>query len=68
VPLTSTQALTNATLPYVLRLADQGWRDALKADPHLRQGLNVAGGAVTCEPVAEAQGLSYTPTERVLAA
>ncbi|WP_299435989.1 alanine dehydrogenase [uncultured Rhodospira sp.] len=68
VPLTSTQALTNATLPYVLRLADQGWREALKADPHLRRGLNVAGGAVTCEPVAEAQGLSYTPAERVLAA
>ncbi|SDD60755.1 alanine dehydrogenase [Rhodospira trueperi] len=66
VPLTSTQALTNATLPFVLRLADQGWRAALKADPHLRRGLNVAGGQVTCQPVAEAQGLPFTAPETLL--
>jgi alanine dehydrogenase len=66
VPLTSTQALTNATLPYVLRLADEGWRAALRADPHLRRGLNVAGGHVTCQPVAEAQDLPYTPADTVL--
>src|SRR5207247_4969602 len=42
VPLTSTYALNNATLPFVLALADQGWKRALADDPHLRQGLNVA--------------------------
>jgi len=67
VPLTSTLALTNATLPYVLRLADRGWKAALAADPHLRAGLNVAGGKVTCAPVAEAQGLPYVPAEDLLA-
>ena len=66
VPFTSTQALTNATLPYVVRLADQGWRAALKADQHLLRGLNVAGGKITCRPVAEAQGLDFTPAESVL--
>jgi len=68
VPLTSTQALTNATLPYVLRLADLGWRAALAGDEHLRRGLNVHDGKVTCAPVAEAQGLDHTPVETVLAA
>jgi alanine dehydrogenase len=54
VPRTSTFALNNATLPYALALADQGWRRALAADPHLRNGLNIAFGKVTCKPVAEA--------------
>ncbi|HEX3350772.1 MAG TPA: alanine dehydrogenase [Acetobacteraceae bacterium] len=51
VARTATQALGNATLPYVLRLADRGWRAALRADPHLRAGLNVAAGTLTHEAV-----------------
>jgi alanine dehydrogenase len=58
VPVTSTWALTNATLPYVLRLAGLGVRGALESDPGLAQGLNIAGGAVTYEPVAREQGLA----------
>ena len=68
VARTSTFALNNATLRHALALADQGWRAALKADPHLREGLNVAFGQVTCAPVAQAHGLAWTPAERVLAA
>ena len=66
VPRTSTFALTNATLPYVARLANQGWQAALRADEHFRHGLNVHAGRVTCAPVAEAQGLDHTPAEEVL--
>ncbi|MEV0901191.1 alanine dehydrogenase [Actinoplanes sp. NPDC049802] len=62
VPNTSTYALTNATLPYVLRLADLGWRDALRADPALALGLNVHAGALTNDLVGSALGL---PTERI---
>jgi alanine dehydrogenase len=61
VPRTSTFALNNATRPFVLALADKGIRDALNADEHLRNGLNVYDGAVTCRAVAEAQGLPHTP-------
>ncbi|KAA5604161.1 alanine dehydrogenase [Roseospira marina] len=68
VPNTSTYALTNATLPYVLRLANLGWRAALQADPHFRRGLNVANGRITCQPVAEAQGLPFLAAEEALAA
>lgn len=60
VPRTSALALNNATLPYVLALAGRGWRDALRADPHLRDGLNVAEGKVTHPAVAQALGLAYT--------
>lgn len=67
VPATSTAALTNATLPYVLQLADEG-TDALRRDPRLGAGLNVVGGAVTCEPVARAAGMAVTPREDALAA
>jgi len=56
VARTSTLALTQATLPYVLRLAGRGWRAALAADPHLRHGLNVCEGELTCQAVAEALG------------
>jgi alanine dehydrogenase len=56
VPRTSTYALNNATLPFVLQIADQGWRKALTDDEHLRRGLNVAFGKVTCPEVAEALG------------
>ncbi len=66
VPRTSTFALTNATLPYVIRLAEQGWQRALADDPQFRDGLNVVDGKVTCAPVAESQGLEYVPAETVL--
>ena len=65
VARTSTFALNNATLPFVLALADKGWRQAIADDPHLRGGLNVHAGQLTCRPVAEAQGLPYTPAETV---
>lgn len=68
VARTSTYALNNATLPHALRIADMGWRKALLADPHLRAGLNVAAGKVTCKPVAEALGLAFTPADTALAA
>jgi alanine dehydrogenase len=66
VPRTSTFALNNATLPFVLALADKGWKRALTEDVHLRNGLNVAFGKVTCAPVAEALGYRYVPAETVL--
>jgi len=66
VPHTSTYALTNVTLPYAVEIANRGWRDALRADPALALGLNTFGGVVTCEPVAEAHGLAYTPIAEVL--
>jgi alanine dehydrogenase len=59
VPRTSTFALNNATLPYVLDLADQGYRDAMRRNPHLQAGLNVHEGRVTNKAVAEALGLAY---------
>jgi alanine dehydrogenase len=66
VPHTSTYALTNVTLPYATEIASRGWRDALRADKSLAPGLNTHAGVVTCEPVAEAHGLPYTPLEEVL--
>lgn len=68
VARTSTYALNNATLPHVLKLAKLGWREALKADPHLRAGLNIWNGHVTCGPVAEALGYTVMTPEAVLAA
>jgi alanine dehydrogenase len=56
VPRTSTYALNNATLPHVLALADHGYREALTRDPHLRAGLNVHAGRITCREVADALG------------
>jgi alanine dehydrogenase len=67
VARTSTFALNNATLPFALALADKGWRKALGDDPHLRAGLNVHDGKVTCEPVARAHGLPYVSAESLLA-
>ena len=61
VPNTSTTALTNATFPYTLKLANQGWREAIKSDPNLAQGVNTLGGKVTYKAVADAFDLSYTP-------
>ncbi|MEO8346557.1 MAG: alanine dehydrogenase [Betaproteobacteria bacterium] len=66
VPRTSTFALNNATLPFTLALADKGWQRALKEDAHLRNGLNVASGKVTCEPVAEALGFPFVAPETLL--
>ncbi|NUR77611.1 MAG: alanine dehydrogenase [Thermoleophilia bacterium] len=66
VPVTSTKALTNATLPYVEAIARDGLRAAVAADPALAKGVNVVEGKVTYEAVAEAHGLDYTPLEGVL--
>lgn len=66
VARTSTFALNNVTLPFTLALADKGWRQALKDDRFLRDGLNVHAGKITCRPVAEAHALAYTPAEEVL--
>lgn len=63
VPYTSTLALTNATLPYALRLADMGWEAACKKDPGLAKGLNIVDGKVVFKAVAEAWDLPYTPIE-----
>lgn len=63
VPYTSTLALTNATLPYALRLADLGWKEACMRDPGLAEGVNVVDGKVTFKAVAEAFNLPYTPLE-----
>jgi alanine dehydrogenase len=63
VARTSTFALNNATLPFALALADKGWKRAIAEDPHLRNGLNVHDGKLTCRPVAEALGLPYTAPE-----
>ncbi|MGO8872314.1 MAG: alanine dehydrogenase [Acidimicrobiales bacterium] len=61
VPHSSTHALVNATLPYVLSIANHGWRDAARADAALAEGVNVVEGAVVYEPVAAAHGLRTTP-------
>jgi alanine dehydrogenase len=66
VPITSTWALTNVTLPYIEAIADKGLHRALAEDPALALGVNVAAGEVTCQPVAEAVGHGYTPLEAVL--
>lgn len=63
VPYTSTLALTNATLPYALQLADKGWRQACRENGELALGLNVVEGKVVYRPVAEAWGLPYEPIE-----
>jgi alanine dehydrogenase len=67
VPITSTYALTNATMPYVVKLADRGAQRALADDPGFMRGLNVAAGRLTYEPVARDQGLDYTPPQEALA-
>jgi alanine dehydrogenase len=67
VPRTSTFALNNATLPHVLALANNGYRAALGNDAHLRAGLNVHAGHITCVEVAEALGYDYVPAEQAIA-
>ena len=66
VPHTSTHALANATLPYTLAIANQGWQRAVKANHVLAEGVNVANGKIVYKPVADAHGLGYTPLEVLL--
>jgi alanine dehydrogenase len=66
VPRTSTYALSNATLPYVVKLADMGAEAAIRADPSLAKGVNTYKGQITYPAVAEAFGLEYTPLEVLL--
>lgn len=66
VPYTSTIALTNATLPYAIQLAEKGWKQACQDNEPLRLGLNVVNGKVVYKGVAEAFGLPYQPVESVL--
>jgi alanine dehydrogenase len=66
VPLTSTMALTNATLPYAAAIAGKGWREAALSNPGIKAGINIADGLVTYCGVAEAFGLKCTPVDEVL--
>jgi alanine dehydrogenase len=66
VPVTSTFALTNVTLPYVEAIADHGVREAIGRDPTLARGVNVLDGKVTYEAVADAHGLEYSPLDEAL--
>lgn len=68
VPITSTKALTNATLPYVEAIAEHGLAGAIARDPALARGVNVLGGKITHAAVAEAHGLEFTPLEDALPA
>ena len=66
VPKTSTQALTNATLPYALAIANKGWKNAMKESEEIQKGANVVNGAVTYRAVADAFGLDFTPVDTFL--
>jgi len=66
VPHTSTHALANATLPYTLSIANQGWQKAVRANPALAEGVNVADGRVVYKPVADAHGMTFTPLAQLL--
>jgi alanine dehydrogenase len=66
VPVTATTALTNATLPYVLKIADKGWKQACQDDAGLKKGVNMAGNTITCEGVAKAFNLPCTPIDSFL--
>jgi alanine dehydrogenase len=68
VPVTSTWALTNATMPYVVKLAGEGLHAALGSDPGFLEGLSVAAGQLTSEPVAADQGREYVAPADALAA
>jgi alanine dehydrogenase len=68
VPRTSTFALTNATLPYALKLANLGFKAAVLSDPGLKEGVNTYAGKLTYEAVASAQGREYTPIDHLLGA
>ncbi len=66
VAKTSTLALTNATLPYALEIADKGWKKAFRENPEIKLGANVVKGKVTCKGVADAFGLKYVPIDSLL--
>jgi alanine dehydrogenase len=66
VPKTSTMALTNATLPYVVEIAHKGWKKAFLENSEIRCGANVVKGRVTHTGVADAFGLEYVPVDQVL--
>ena len=66
VPKTSTMALTNATLPYAVEIANKGWKKAMKGNPEIKLGANVVKGKVTYKAVAEAFGLEYMPIDKLL--
>jgi alanine dehydrogenase len=66
VPHTSTHALTNATLPYVLQLADKGWRDALRANSSLAEGLSTHDGNLASAAVAQAHGLAHVAVQELI--
>jgi alanine dehydrogenase len=66
VPRTSTLALTNVTLPYALKIARLGLAEAIRRDRSLKEGINTYEGALTCQPVAAAQGKEYTPLDQLL--
>ncbi|GAA6137842.1 alanine dehydrogenase [Arenicella sp. 4NH20-0111] len=67
VPQTSTYALNNATLPFAISLANHGWKEAMRRDPHLLNGLNVHAGKLTYEAVAQAQNLEFTDPKSLIA-
>jgi alanine dehydrogenase len=66
VPKTSTLALTNATLPYAIEIANKGWEIAFKNNPEIRLGANIVKGKVTYKGVAEAFDLEFTPLDSIL--
>jgi alanine dehydrogenase len=66
VPRTSTFALTNATLPYTLKLANKGFFEAIRSDSGLKAGVNTYAGHCTYQAVAEAQGLAYTSIDALV--
>jgi len=66
VPLTSTMALTNATLPYAVAIANQGWKQVAKNDAGIREGFNVVEGAVCYKGVADAFGMDFVPVDELL--
>jgi alanine dehydrogenase len=66
VPRTSSLALTNATLPFAVEIANKGWKKAAKENPEIKLGVNIVQGKVTCKPVAEAFGFEVTPIDSML--
>jgi len=67
VAKTSTIALTNATLPYAVEIANKGWRRAMQESDEIKPGTNIINGKVTYQAVADAFGLEYTPVDEFLA-
>ena len=66
LPMTSTLALTNATLPYALEIANKGWQVAMRENEEIKHGANVVGGKITYKGVADAFGFKYTPADDLI--